>query len=68
LNELGFIWSAHNIAWDEYLQELQKFKERYGHCNVPKNYTENTKLSVWVKSQRRAVRTDIVRLKITSRL
>jgi len=32
--------------------ELVKFKETYGHCNVPKNWPENPRLGHWVENQR----------------
>ena len=53
LDELGFIWDSHRAIWEERLNEIREFKERYGHCNVPSHFPENNTLSVWVKSQRR---------------
>jgi hypothetical protein len=31
---------------------LKKYKEEYGHCNVPGGWAENKPLSTWVKKQR----------------
>jgi hypothetical protein len=64
LDEIGFIWSSHGTTFSNRLEELQKFKKEFGHCNVPKNYRANKALAVWIKSQRRQVRpclsTDLV--------
>jgi hypothetical protein len=53
LEKLGFIWDSHRAAWEERLNEIVIFRERYGHCNVPSKYPENPQLSIWVKCQRR---------------
>jgi hypothetical protein len=53
LQALGFTWDSHSVAWYERWQELAKFKQRYGHPSVPKQYPENRKLAIWVKCQRR---------------
>jgi hypothetical protein len=34
------------------LSELAEYHKIHGHCNVPKNYSENAKLASWVKTQR----------------
>jgi len=33
-------------------EELRKFKDREGHCNVPYRYSDNQKLGLWVGTQR----------------
>ncbi|MGI8967035.1 MAG: helicase associated domain-containing protein, partial [Limisphaerales bacterium] len=38
--------------WDERFGELQAFKQRYGHCDVPDKWAENRGLSGWVSWQR----------------
>ncbi|KAL3936679.1 MAG: hypothetical protein SGBAC_008051, partial [Bacillariaceae sp.] len=53
LESIGFVWHAHTVAWLEKVDELKDFKRLTGHCNVPSNYTKNTALATWVKSQRR---------------
>ena len=53
LDSIGFEWNAHEASWDERFKELQIFKRRHGHCDVPTRDKENPKLSIWVKSQRR---------------
>jgi hypothetical protein len=60
LNDLGFVWSSHGAIWDDRLEELQRYNETHGHCNVPKNYPDNKGLAVWVKCQRRQVRRPVV--------
>jgi hypothetical protein len=53
LEILGFIWDSHGAAWDEKFQELKQFRKIRGHCNVPCVYRESSKLSTWIKRQRR---------------
>eukprot|EP00339_Tiarina_fusa_P002097 CAMPEP_0117019936 /NCGR_PEP_ID=MMETSP0472-20121206/15217_1 /TAXON_ID=693140 ORGANISM="Tiarina fusus, Strain LIS" /NCGR_SAMPLE_ID=MMETSP0472 /ASSEMBLY_ACC=CAM_ASM_000603 /LENGTH=313 /DNA_ID=CAMNT_0004725005 /DNA_START=44 /DNA_END=985 /DNA_ORIENTATION=- len=53
LEGLGFVWDSHAAGWEERWNELRTFRERHGHCNVPKKYPENQQLAVWVKCQRR---------------
>jgi hypothetical protein len=38
--------------WDIRYGELIHFKTTYGHCNVPRGYSQNNALSVWVAWQR----------------
>ena len=53
LDDIGFVWDTQTAAWLEKLYELQNFKARYGHCNVPSTYKESPSLSAWVRGQRR---------------
>mmetsp|Transcript_1548 Transcript_1548/g.2115 ORF Transcript_1548/g.2115 Transcript_1548/m.2115 type:complete len:326 (+) Transcript_1548:48-1025(+) len=53
LEDIGFIWHAQEALWQERLNELLKFKQKYGHCVVPTNFPENQTLATWVKFQRR---------------
>ena len=39
-------------TWDLRFGELKAYKEEYGDCNVPKDFSENHKLAVWVNNQR----------------
>ncbi|KAL3909058.1 MAG: hypothetical protein SGILL_008241 [Bacillariaceae sp.] len=52
LTKIGFIWDSHSAFWNERLQDLKKFQQAHGHCNVPPSY-QDTSLSLWVKHQRR---------------
>ncbi|MGR3173060.1 MAG: Helicase associated domain protein [Candidatus Scalindua sp.] len=39
-------------AWDIRYGELKKYKEQFGDCNVPRNWTDNKQLGTWVGTQR----------------
>ena len=39
-------------------EALAGFKERHGHCNVPRVYPENQALAVWLETQRTNERYD----------
>jgi hypothetical protein len=39
-------------AWKDRLSELADYRKVHGHCNVPRNDSENTQLSDWVANQR----------------
>jgi hypothetical protein len=42
--------------WEDRLSELADYRKIQGHCNVPENYSENTKLAKWIHNQRRRIR------------
>lgn len=42
-----------STSWDQYYQQLVVFKEKHGHCRVPRAETECTGFSGWVSRQRR---------------
>jgi hypothetical protein len=44
------------VAWEYRLSELAIYRKIFGHCNVPQNYSENSKLGTWVATQRRDFR------------
>src|SRR5262249_39956889 len=52
LNQLGFDWSPSETFWKERLSELEEFKRRFGHCNVPAKWAENSALGTWVYEMR----------------
>jgi len=54
LADLGLEWDPMNSAWENMVAELQKFKDKNGHCNVPNDYTENKQLGTWTQQQRKA--------------
>jgi hypothetical protein len=56
LENIGFVWDSHGVAWDEKFQELKEFENIHCHCFVPCNYKGNSKLSTWIKRQRRQYR------------
>jgi hypothetical protein len=54
LERVGFVWDAHNVAWEVHLSHLMKYRDEYGHCNVPgTDLAPNKQLGTWVKCQRR---------------
>ena len=53
LDELGFTWQHRERgSWEDRYQDLLKFKEKHGHCNVPVTYKETAKLGGFVNSMR----------------
>jgi hypothetical protein len=56
LEELNFVWDSHGAAWEDRLKELEAFKAKHRHCNVPSSYPANPSLASWVKCQRRQYR------------
>jgi hypothetical protein len=43
-------------SWGDFLSELADYRKIHGNCNVPRNYSENSKLANWVKTQRKYYR------------
>jgi hypothetical protein len=53
LASLGFEWyRGATCSWEARLSELANYRKVHGHCNVPKNYNENSQLGRWVTRQR----------------
>ena len=54
LDELGFVWDPpHEAGWEEGVRYLKMYKEREGHCIVPRAHKENGfSLGQWVGKQR----------------
>jgi hypothetical protein len=53
LEELGFAWSLVDAAWEEGFNRLKTYRDREGHCRVPRFHTEDAfRLGMWVASQR----------------
>jgi hypothetical protein len=59
LESLGFEWDSQGNAWEERLSELADYRKINEHCNVPRKYSENTKLANWVNAQRKDYRLDL---------
>jgi len=53
LNKMKFAWDPHAAFWEERLNELYNFREKFGHCNVPTKFPDHPQLAVWAKCQRR---------------
>jgi len=63
LDRLGFVWAVRkrnstgkSVSWEERFKSLVHFTEKYGHCNVPNNWSVDQKLSNWCCNQRTAYR------------
>ena len=57
LDRIRFAWNSRfEHVWDLRLQQLEKFKRRHGHCNVPWDHAPNPALSRWVATARRQKR------------
>jgi hypothetical protein len=56
LERLGFQWIYRGTTWEKRLSELADYHKTHGHCNVPRNYSENSKLANWVAHQRKQYR------------
>ena len=58
LNDIGFDWEwdSSKHEWETAFQVLVQYKQRFGHCNVPKEFPENQGLRHWVEDQRSSCR------------
>jgi len=52
LKKIGFTFEPREIHWQEMYIALMKFKKKFGHCNVPDNFSKDPKLAHWVEYQR----------------
>lgn len=43
---------SHEDAWTEQFEALKRYKEQYGHVDVPVTYKDDPKLATWVSKQR----------------
>jgi hypothetical protein len=46
LKILGFEWNCKGAASEDRFSELADYRKIHGHCNVPQNYSEITKLGL----------------------
>jgi len=58
LEELGVTWDKISISipWENHYQSLFRYKEQFGHTDVPREWEENTELAQWVNIQREKFR------------
>jgi superfamily II DNA or RNA helicase len=71
LNLINFNWDPLEDQWMENYKLLIDFKNLHGHCMVPRGYSLNPSLALWVGRQRKAyAKGDIIveRLKLLERL
>jgi len=56
LQSIGFEWeiqsSGYEASWERRFTELLQFKSEHGTTHVPRNYTANIHLAMWVKGKR----------------
>jgi len=53
LDSIGFTWDLNpDSRWKIMYEELRKFKDMAGHCNVPLSYSDSPKLGSWVIRQK----------------
>lgn len=52
LNEIGFHWGRFDALWEKRYLELNSYKKRFKHCDVPQGYKESPVLGDWVSTQR----------------
>jgi hypothetical protein len=52
LDRLGFRWDVRKEIWAERFEQLKRFKEQHGHCDVEQVEGKERELSRWASSQR----------------
>jgi superfamily II DNA or RNA helicase len=52
LETIGLCWNRRDAQWDQMFKALKDYKAIHGHCNVPRTYSENSGLALWVGGQR----------------
>jgi Fe2+ transport system protein FeoA len=52
LEALGFVWNTKVERWERMFAELIAYKAAHGHCQVPRDWSENKQLGTWVGRQR----------------
>jgi hypothetical protein len=52
LERIGFVWNPCDEAWMHRFQELAAYRDKHGHCNVPRSFPPSPTLPIWVKMQR----------------
>lgn len=52
LENIGFVWHAHDATWAQNYSKLVEYKHKFGHCNVPKDDEEYTSLWMWTYYQK----------------
>ena len=57
LNQIGFTWDNDlRPTWELHFKELEAFKKKHKHCDVPWNYPPNLGLGRWVSYMRQRKR------------
>ena len=53
---MGFDWDPVGTYSERMFAALKSFKDLHGHCNVPRTYTENSALAIWVGNQKISIK------------
>ena len=57
LDQIGFAWSiTPRTSWEQRFRELEAFKKKHKHCDVPAKYPPNPALGNWVSHMRQQKR------------
>ncbi|KAL7539990.1 hypothetical protein ACHAXR_009776 [Thalassiosira sp. AJA248-18] len=51
LGSIGFVFDVKNNYWDIQFDALHRYKNKHGHCLVPRNYSDDLKLRHWIQNQ-----------------
>jgi hypothetical protein len=52
LSSIGIEWDLNASDWEHNFSKLQQFKNKNGHCRVPRNYKADLSLGNWTKTLR----------------
>lgn len=52
LDELGFDWNPLDSVWDAMFDDLERYRNENGNCDVPVDWEPNPQLARWVITQR----------------
>ena len=52
LEEIGFEWNPNDSLWESQFLVLVEYKKRYGNCDVPAKWPNDTALANWTGTQR----------------
>src|SRR5205823_3571650 len=52
LDEIGFIWQAQEVQWQEMFGAMSQYRRIHGNCNVPSKWRDNPQLGKWATHQR----------------
>jgi hypothetical protein len=66
LNKLKFVWICGEFGlrgslWNKQYERLVEFKQKTGHCLVPKSYEQDKSLGFWVRNQRNCYKNDVMK-------
>ena len=56
LDDIDFSWSSRTSRWDDFFQELCRYKAEHGNCQVGRTDPMYSRLGCWLKRQRRICR------------